>query len=200
MSGRHAVVQDVRFSYFLHKTRLTRTQLQHKIERNEASFKFNRLTDDVYAVSSLLKVSVLLPVLRFPNPDHQLYLRELPEPLFKYTLSDRPEHSEGRGELFLATFLIATHAACQVGDPNSIAQMRSKIRRLPPIHRETLRAVVEHLSRVAAFSEKNKMDIRNLAIVFSTVIFGEEDIPKGGDLLSVQNTKVLDLSSRSERH
>jgi hypothetical protein len=49
---------------------------------------------------------------------------------------------------------------------------------------------VEHLARVAAFSEKNKMDVRNLAIVFGTVIFGEEDMPKGGDLLSVQITKV----------
>ena len=37
------------------------------------------------------------------------------------------------------------------------------------------------------------MDVRNLAIVFGTVIFGEEDIPKGGDLLSVQSLKVLDL-------
>ena len=51
---------------------------------------------------------------------------------------------------------------------------------------------MEHLSRVAAFSDKNKMDIRNLAIVFGTVIFGEDDVPKGGDLLSVQNIKVLD--------
>ncbi|KAG8220143.1 hypothetical protein J3R82DRAFT_1169 [Butyriboletus roseoflavus] len=141
VSGRHAVVQD----------------LQHKIERNEAAFKFNRLTDDVYAVSSLLK----------------LYLRELPEPLFRYPLSDRVEHTDGRA------------------DPGSIAQMRSKIRRLPVIHRETLRAIVEHLARVAAFSEKNKMDVRNLAIVFGTVVFGEEDIPKGGDLLSVQNMKDM---------
>ncbi|KAF9229718.1 RhoGAP-domain-containing protein [Gyrodon lividus] len=140
VSGRHAVVQD----------------LQHKIERNEAAFKFNRLTDDVYAVSSLLK----------------LYLRELPEPLFKYPLPDRTEYTEGR-----------------VGDPSPIAQMRSKIRRLPASHRETLRAIVEHLARVAAFSDKNKMDARNLAIVFGTVIFGEDEMPKGGDLLSVQNVK-----------
>ncbi|KAG6371594.1 hypothetical protein JVT61DRAFT_9304 [Boletus reticuloceps] len=140
ITGRHAIVQDLR----------------HKIERNASAFQFNRLTDDVFAISSLLK----------------LYLRELPEPLFRYTLSDRTEYTEGR-----------------VGDPSSMAQMRSKIRRLPAIHRETLRALVEHLSRVAAFSDKNKMDIRNLAIVFSTVIFGEEDIPKGGDLLSVQNIK-----------
>ncbi|KIJ21430.1 hypothetical protein PAXINDRAFT_164934 [Paxillus involutus ATCC 200175] len=140
VSGRHAVVQD----------------LQHKIERNEAAFKFNRLTDDVYAVSSLLK----------------LYLRELPEPLFRYPLPDRTEYTEGR-----------------VGDPSTVAQMRSKIRRLPASHRETLRAIVEHLARVAAFSDKNKMDARNLAIVFGTVIFGEDEMPKGGDLLSVQNVK-----------
>lgn len=137
VSGRHAVVQD----------------LQHKIERNEAAFKFNPLTDDVYAVASLLK----------------LYLRELPEPLFRYPLQDRSEHTESRVE------------------QNQISQMRSKIRRLPAIHRETLRAVVEHLARVAARSEKNKMDIKNLAIVFNNVIFGEEEIPKGGDLLSVQH-------------
>ncbi|KIJ68806.1 hypothetical protein HYDPIDRAFT_107059 [Hydnomerulius pinastri MD-312] len=140
VSGRHAVVQD----------------LQHKIERNEASFRFNRLTDDVYAVSSLLK----------------LYLRELPEPLFKYPLQDRAEHTEGREQ-----------------QPGAVSQMRSKIRRLPAIHRETLRAIVEHLARVAAHADKNKMDARNLAIVFGTVIFGEEEIPKGVDLLSVQHTK-----------
>ncbi|KAH7883937.1 hypothetical protein F5I97DRAFT_1930151 [Phlebopus sp. FC_14] len=144
VSGRHAVVQD----------------LQHKIERNEANFRFNRLTDDVYAVSSLLK----------------LYLRELPEPLFKYLLQDRVEHTEGK-------FIPATY------QPNSISQMRSKIRRVPAIHRETLRAVVEHLARVAAHSDKNKMDVRNLAIVFGTVIFGEDEMPKGVDLLSVQSVK-----------
>ena len=90
----------------------------------------------------------------------------------------------------LQRYLIAIHLARQVRDPSSIALMRSKIRRLPAIHRETLRAIVEHLARVAAFSEKNKMDVRNLAIVFGTVIFGEEDMPKGGDLLSVQILKV----------
>ncbi|KAF9243745.1 hypothetical protein BU15DRAFT_71870 [Melanogaster broomeanus] len=140
VSGRHAVVQELR----------------HKIERNEVAFKFNRPTDDIYAVSSLLK----------------LYLRELPEPLFKYQIQDRTEYTEGR-----------------VGEPNSIAQMRSKIRRLPASHRETLRAIAEHLARVAASSEKNKMDARNLAIVFGTVVFGEDEMPKGGDILSVQHVK-----------
>jgi len=137
----HAIVQD----------------LQHKIERNEANFKFNALTDDIYAVSSLLK----------------LYLRELPEPLFRYPLQDRLEHSEDRVE----------HQS------NRFALLRSKIRRLPPVHRAALRALIEHLARVASNADKNKMDAKNLAIVFGAVIFGEDEIPKGADLMSVQSWK-----------
>ena len=64
------------------------------------------------------------------------------------------------------------------------------MRRLPSVHQATLKAVVEHLARVAAQSEKNKMDVRNLAIVFGGVIFGEDEIPKGGNLLSIQTWKV----------
>lgn len=37
------------------------------------------------------------------------------------------------------------------------------------------------------------MDARNLAISFGTVIFGEDDMPKGNDLLSVQNWKVCGI-------
>lgn len=75
--------------------------------------------------------------------------------------------------------------------------LRSKIRRLPAVHQATLKALIEHLARIAAKSEKNKMDPKNLAIVFGGVIFGEDDIPKGGDLLSVQTLKVvLYLTSR----
>ncbi len=64
------------------------------------------------------------------------------------------------------------------------------MRRLPIVHQATLRALLEHLARVVSFSEKNKMDAKNLAIVFGGVIFGEDEMPKGGDLLSVQNWKV----------
>ena len=64
------------------------------------------------------------------------------------------------------------------------------MRRLPLVHQATLKAILEHLSRVVAWSDKNKMDAKNVAIVFGSVIFGEDEIPKGGDLLSVQNWKV----------
>lgn len=73
---------------------------------------------------------------------------------------------------------------------NNFVLLRSKIRRLPPVHQATLKAILEHLSRIAARSEKNKMDVKNLAIVFGGVIFGEDDLPKGGDLLSMQCWKV----------
>ena len=45
-----------------------------------------------------------------------------------------------------------------------------------------------HLNRVASHRERNKMDTRNLAIVFG--IFGNDDEPKGGDLLSLQGHNV----------
>jgi hypothetical protein len=73
---------------------------------------------------------------------------------------------------------------------NNFLFLRGKIRRLPSVHQATLKAIVEHLARVAANSEKNKMDAKNLAIIFSGVIFGEDEIPKAADLLSMQNWKV----------
>ncbi|KAF7367212.1 Glucosamine 6-phosphate N-acetyltransferase [Mycena sanguinolenta] len=135
--------------------------LQHEIERDESKFEF-KPKDDIYAVASLLK----------------LYLRELPEPVFKVPLQDRIQHTED----------LADHRS------NNFVLLRSKIRRLPPVHQATLKAVVEHLARVIAFSDKNKMDAKNLAIIFGGVIFGEDDISKGekasaGDLLTLQTMK-----------
>lgn len=80
--------------------------------------------------------------------------------------------------------LTAEHAS------NDFVLLRSKIRRLHPIHRTALRAVVDHLARVASHTDKNKMDPKNLAIVFGGVIFGEDDIPQGTDLLNVQSWKA----------
>ncbi|KAF8225789.1 RhoGAP-domain-containing protein [Tricholoma matsutake] len=128
--------------------------LQHEIEKDERKFEFNH-KDDVYAVASLLK----------------LYLRELPEPVFRFPLPERIQHTEE----------IVEHKS------NNFMLLRSKMRRLPPVHQATLKAIVEHLARVVSLSEKSKMDAKNVAIVFGSVIFGEDEIPKGGDLLSVQN-------------
>lgn len=73
---------------------------------------------------------------------------------------------------------------------NNFLFLRGKIRRLPPIHQAVLKALVEHLAHVAANFERNKMDPKNLAIIFGGVIFGEDEIAKSTDLLSMQNWKV----------
>lgn len=132
--------------------------LIHRIEKDEAQFEFEKTTD-VFCIGSLLK----------------RYLRELPEPLFKFPLAERIQHSAGRHEHIKNGFMI----------------LRGKLRRLPGVHQATVRVVIEHLARVAARAQKNKMDARNLAIVFSTVVFGEDEIPRGtsSDLLTVANLK-----------
>jgi hypothetical protein len=79
---------------------------------------------------------------------------------------------------------------------NNFMLLRSKMRRLLPVHQASLKALLEHLSRVVAFAEKNKMDAKNIAIVLGTAIFGEDEIPKNGDLLSVQAYKVTILISK----
>lgn len=88
-------------------------------------------------------------------------------------------------------FVRVLYASSEGHISNNFRLLRSKIRRLPPVHQATLKAILEHLAKVAAHSDKNKMDAKNLAIVFGSVIFGEDDMPKGsGDLLNVQSWKV----------
>ncbi|QRW27243.1 Rho GTPase-activating protein 27 [Rhizoctonia solani] len=126
--------------------------LIHRIERDEANFEFEK-TIDVFCIASLLK----------------RYLRELPEPLFKFPLAERLQHSAGRKWVYDASWEATTTTGCTPVDNAG---------------------VIEHLARVAARSQKNKMDARNLSIVFSGVIFGEDEIPKGSsDLLNVGTMK-----------
>ncbi|QRV86267.1 Rho GTPase-activating protein gacY [Ceratobasidium sp. AG-Ba] len=131
--------------------------LIHRIEKDEAQFEFEKTTD-VYCIGSMLK----------------RYLRELPEPLFRFPLAERIQHSAGRNDHVKNGFMV----------------LRGRLRRLPGVHQATVRVLVEHLARVAARAPKNKMDPRNLAIVFGSVVFGEDEIPRGSnDLLSLGSMK-----------
>ncbi|KAG8983985.1 hypothetical protein FRB94_009703 [Tulasnella sp. JGI-2019a] len=141
-------------------------EMRHLVEKDEMAYEFNPQTDDVFCVSSLLKQ----------------YLRELPEPVFRFPLQERIQHTKDREEHIGSNFLL----------------LRGKIRRLPPIHQATLRLVLEHLARVAAHCAQNKMDPKNLSIVFGTLLFGEDDVPIGTDLLSItaqKDTVLEDLIS-----
>ncbi|KAG8831371.1 hypothetical protein FRC17_003252 [Serendipita sp. 399] len=131
-------------------------------ERSEVDFYIDRSKDDVHTVAALLK----------------LYLRELPEPVFKFPMLERMEYTKDKDR----------HLS------NNLATIRSKIRRLPAIHQSTLRAMLEHLAKVAANQKYNKMDAKNLAVVFGPVILGEESLPTGMDLLTMtKDTFMEDL-------
>ena len=81
---------------------------------------------------------------------------------------------------------------------DNFSLLRSRIRRLPPIHQATMQALVEHLARVVSRSDKNKMSSKNLATVFGPLIFGEDQIPGGAGVQGIQLSKVSwRLSSRS---
>ncbi|KAL5495565.1 hypothetical protein ACEPAI_1028 [Sanghuangporus weigelae] len=131
-------------------------EMMHQVERDEKNFQFYP-SDDVFVIASLLKQ----------------YLRELPEPLFKFSLEDRMKHTEGLEEHVQNNFLF----------------LRGRLRRLPAVHQATLKALVEHLARIAANSERNKMDPKNLAIIFGGVVFGEDELSKASDLLAMQSWK-----------
>ncbi|KAJ9124055.1 hypothetical protein QFC22_000848 [Naganishia vaughanmartiniae] len=101
------------------------------------------------------------------------YCRELPEPIFLFPQHERLRYTENR-ELHIGS---------------NFSAVRAKLVKLPPIHQNTFRAILEHLSRVAAHADKNKMDAKNLAVIWSTALFGEDELPKDGDLASFKPGK-----------
>ncbi|KAI9455782.1 hypothetical protein BJY52DRAFT_1278579 [Lactarius psammicola] len=100
----------------------------------------------------------------------KLYLKVLPEPLFSFPLQYRIQHSRD----------LASHTA------NGFALLRSRIHGLPAVHRASLGALLWHLSRVASHSHKNGMDSKNLAGIFTPVVFGNDEILQG-DFLNGQS-------------
>ncbi|KAI9433319.1 hypothetical protein H4582DRAFT_2082478 [Lactarius indigo] len=94
----------------------------------------------------------------------KLYLKVLPEPLFSFRLQDRIQHSRD----------LASHTA------NGFVLLRSRIHGLPAVHRTSLEALLWHLSRVFSHSNKNGMDSKNLAFVFTPIVFGNDEVLQGG--------------------
>lgn len=89
----------------------------------------------------------------------KLYLRQLPEPVLPMKWEERIKYTHEREEHIRTGF----------------ANFKSRIRRMPPIHQATLRALLLHLSFVASHAATNKMTLSNLAVVFSPVILSETD-------------------------
>ncbi|GAA5836424.1 hypothetical protein JCM11251_007076 [Rhodosporidiobolus azoricus] len=89
----------------------------------------------------------------------KLYLRQLPTPLFPFLATDR--------RVFTADFSAQPETA--------MAALTRRLRRLSRPQQATLKTVCEHLARVAQCEQVNKMSASNLALIFSTVIFGDDD-------------------------
>jgi RhoGAP domain len=64
----------------------------------------------------------------------------------------------------------------------------------PAINQVTLKAIVEHLARIAAHAEENKMTASNLAVVFAPVLLSEAD----HETTSLAAAMVRPCSSRTE--
>ena len=153
-----------------------------RVSTDEEQFEFAP-TEEIYTIAAILK----------------LYLRRLPEPIFRWSLEERVAFTKARDEHIQNGFIV----------------LRTKLKRQPPIHVATLKALAEHLSMVVLAD--NKMDARNLSIIcacslisfatsspadltpfsFSTprnevssIIFGENDVTDVNVLAMMQNAKV----------
>ncbi len=115
--------------------------LVHQIEKDERAFAFSPY-EDPHTVAGILK----------------LFLRQLPIPLFFFSLHDR----------------VAWSAEYAADKDAALAKLTRKIRRLPTSHQATLKALLEHLAHVVGREADNKMTATNLGLVFAPVVFGEE--------------------------
>jgi len=88
----------------------------------------------------------------------KLFFRKLPDPLFTMEM--------------YALFIEAS----KIEQANKrLEALRRLVRDLPEIHHETLKFVTKHLCKVADNSATNKMEIRNLAIVFGPTLVRTTD-------------------------
>ncbi|XP_037083723.1 rho GTPase-activating protein 15-like [Pollicipes pollicipes] len=104
----------------------------------------------------------------------KLFFRELKEPLVPFELL--PE---------------ALRAAGLPARAEQVSAFRSLVVDLPACNRDTLRAVLGHLSRVTELQDFNRMHAHNLAIVFGpTLMWPEQDSPDLALDLMKQNRVV----------
>ncbi|GJN88220.1 hypothetical protein Rhopal_001185-T1 [Rhodotorula paludigena] len=89
----------------------------------------------------------------------KLYLRQLPTPVFPFAPQDR--------KAFTNEYAASPDFA--------LASLVRRIRRLSPPQQATLKALCQHLAKVAEHDAVNKMNASNLALIFTTVIFGEDE-------------------------
>jgi len=109
------------------------------------------------STDNIIFVSILL----------QRYLWDLPEPLLVLSLQEYRDYKHNRAR----------------NTENDFSLLRSKIRKLPPVHRETLGALLRHLLRVTSHSDKAEK--RWLANVFSYAVLRGSHVLTDGIRLKI---------------
>ncbi|KAH9024572.1 hypothetical protein EDB85DRAFT_1870089, partial [Lactarius pseudohatsudake] len=106
------------------------------------------------------------------------YLWDLPEPLFMLSLQDYRNYKQDRARF----------------TENNFSLLRSKILKLHPIHRASLRALLRHLLRVSSHSDTNATTVDALAgYLCYAVLRGNTVLVDGGLVLEdlIQNVHTL---------
>ncbi|KAI9433317.1 hypothetical protein H4582DRAFT_2082476 [Lactarius indigo] len=108
----------------------------------------------------------------------ELYLWDLPEPLLRLSLRDYRQYGQNKARYI----------------ENDFSLLRSVIRELPSVHRETLGELSRHLALVASHSDQNGMTAKALASQFCHAVFRGNTIVEGYDSLMedlIQNAHTL---------
>ncbi|GAA5896218.1 hypothetical protein JCM6882_008521 [Rhodosporidiobolus microsporus] len=107
----------------------------------------------------------------------KLYLRQLPIPLFPFSAADRKSFT----------------ADLSASPETATAALIRRLRRLSRTQQATLKTVCEHLARVVEREQVNKMSASNLALIFSTVIFGEDEAATLESAMHASKDVVMEL-------
>ncbi|KAI8886919.1 RhoGAP-domain-containing protein [Backusella circina FSU 941] len=83
----------------------------------------------------------------------KMFIRELKRPLFDFNVQTRLNYSKS------------------MSHNQRLGVLESKLATLSYAHRSTLHQVIVHLAKVNEYSQINKMNIQNLAVIFTPVIF-----------------------------
>lgn len=125
-------------------------RLAMKVEADGDAFEFKQDVD-IHLVTALLK----------------LYLRQLPVSLMHMPVNDR---------LALSSALMSQNFSDSNQERvHALASLAKRLKRLSLPHQATLKVVIEHLDHVRLFEEGTKMDLTNLALVWSPCVFGDPD-------------------------
>ncbi|KAF9966798.1 hypothetical protein BGZ70_001212 [Mortierella alpina] len=123
VSGRHAQIMN----------------LKRQFEANEEAVDLTdpSFSEDCASIAAVLKI----------------YLRELPEPLFPFSLNERIAYSSN------------PDTGARLGE------LKGRLKRLADCNIDTLQFLIQHLRRIYDHVEYNKMTLENLSMIFTPAIF-----------------------------